>query len=766
MSKETKLFYEFDLFRLDVTERVLMCEGEMVPLTQKAFEVLLVLVERRGRIVGKEELMEKVWPDTFVEESNLAQNIYTLRKVLGQTPAGDGYIVTVPRRGYRFAAAVRELWEEEKAEAETASATPEPEVQVQTDKAAAESIPVSKEGPSIASPEVSPETTALSPPVPVTGGVRPSWIGYPNAMVVIAAVTLLAALGVAWAVSRSGRRSEAISGKMNISALTTSGNITTAAISPDGAYVAYATTDTTDRSTLWIEQRSTSERRAVLPANENHYYALTFSPDAGHLYYVAATNDSPRRSVYRVSVLGGNPKKMFDEVNTAVSFSPDGSQLVLRRAIDTRRVITLSIANPNGGEEKEIASIRYPGVFYDPAWSPDGKMIAAAAGNPSGVAEMYVAGIQLGMGQAGDWTMKPISSRRWRWVGQMDWLPDSSGLVMVAQETSASPRQVWLLKYPSGEAHRITNDTSIYNRLSLAADPGLIAALQVKQVSNVWLIPGDGGGRGRQITVAAGGYRGEISWTPDGKLVYDSEAGSAPAISVMDAEGGNTKLLTGEFAGRAYVGLSRVSPDGRYIVFVSDLKGERHLWRMNMDGSNPVQLTNGSGEHNPAFTPDGRWVLYANLERAGTDRPTIGRVSIDGGEMKRLNDDFTDFPSVSPDGKSFACLYAEGPGPIPYKIAIFPIEGGQPVKIFTRPVQPQTIRWTPDGRGLTYADNPVTGTSKIMIQPVAGGEPKVFAEMDADRIFGLDWSRDGKFLASVRGLWTTNVVLIKNFTRD
>ena len=112
MSNPHRHFYEFDGFRVDVGERVLLRDGEMVSLTQKAFDVLLVLVERQGGIVGKDELMEKVWPDTYVEESNLSQNIYTLRKTLGETPEGDGYIATVPRRGYRFSAPVREVREE------------------------------------------------------------------------------------------------------------------------------------------------------------------------------------------------------------------------------------------------------------------------------------------------------------------------------------------------------------------------------------------------------------------------------------------------------------------------------------------------------------------------------------------------------------------------------------------------------------------------------------------------------------------------------
>jgi Tol biopolymer transport system component len=215
--------------------------------------------------------------------------------------------------------------------------------------------------------------------------------------------------------------------------------------------------------------------------------------------------------------------------------------------------------------------------------------------------------------------------------------------------------------------------------------------------------------------------------------------------------------------GQSYVGQGRVSPDGRYVVFTSDLNGERHIWRMNIDGSNLMQLTKGVGEDYPHCSPDGRWVYYMKLERGDADRPIIGRVSIDGGELKELTTNFTAYPSVSPDGKMFACLRAEGPGPTPWNLAIFPIEGGNPIKIFPQPIQSQTVRWTPDGRGLSYWDNPTSGSSKLWIQPLDGGGPRLLAEFDADRIFGFDWSQDGKYLACVRGLWATNVVLITDF---
>ena len=101
-------FYEFGPFRLDVTERVLLRQGKPVQLTLKAFDTLLVLVERRGHIVEREELMKTVWPDSFVEEGNLTVTISVLRKVLEGGEDGHSYIETVPRRGYRFTAEVRQ----------------------------------------------------------------------------------------------------------------------------------------------------------------------------------------------------------------------------------------------------------------------------------------------------------------------------------------------------------------------------------------------------------------------------------------------------------------------------------------------------------------------------------------------------------------------------------------------------------------------------------------------------------------------------------
>ncbi len=109
MAGSPKVFYEFDSFRIDPEERILSQNGTAIPLTPKAFEILMILVQHSERVVLKDDLMKLLWPDSFVEEANLTQNIFILRKALGESGRSYRYIVTVPGRGYRFATKVAEV---------------------------------------------------------------------------------------------------------------------------------------------------------------------------------------------------------------------------------------------------------------------------------------------------------------------------------------------------------------------------------------------------------------------------------------------------------------------------------------------------------------------------------------------------------------------------------------------------------------------------------------------------------------------------------
>lgn len=765
MSRQIKHFYDFGEFRIDVAGRVLLQNGKILPLTQKAFEVLLFLVERGGEIVEKDELMQRVWQDSFVEESNLAQNIYTLRKILGKTEDGQEYIVTFPRRGYRFAVAVRESREEtEKAYVPDAApfAIEASELEdfdfTQNDEQETVELRV------IIKDEKQEKKSEPPPNIEtVLDSAKSNTYGFltKNKTLLAASLLLIVVITAGFAFwlykGRSGINTISADAfrQISVTNLTTAGNLTSVAISPDGKSVVYGVADKPQLHSLHVVQLATLTDQTIIPPSEIYYYSLTFSREGNYIYYVAGGKSINGRALFRVSSFGGPSTKLIENVDTAVSFSPDGQRMVFRRSLGERKEAALFVANADGSAEKEIAAIRFPETFQDPAWSPDGKMIACAVGHTTGGKNMYVAAMRVD-----EWKIKPVSEQRWRWVGQMAWLADSAGLLMVASEDPSAPYQVWRLSYPKGEATKITNDTNNYNRLSLSADSRALVATARQQATSVWIVPKDNANSAQQITRNVGGYRGKLSWTPDDKIVYDSSIGNPTAISIMNADGSNQKQLTGDRTGRAVVYYSAVSADGRYIVFASDLTGTRHIWRMNIDGSNPVQLTNGDGEDHPHVSQDSRWVVFTRRVSKESDKPTIWKVSIDGGEPVQLTKSITAYPAVSPDGKSVACFYAEKETDS-WRIAIFPFEGGEPVKVFPAFINASpNVRWTPDGRGLTYADN-TAGASKIMIQPLDGGEPVRLIEFN-DEIFGFDWSRDGKYLACVRGVWAANAVLIKD----
>src|ERR1700733_11442195 len=112
MTNHGQGLYEFGPFRLDVRQRLLLRDGQPIPIQPKAFETLFVLVRNSEKVVLKDDLLKAVWPDTFVEESNLSQNIFVLRKALGDSVGANRYIVTIPGRGYRFAEKVQLVGEE------------------------------------------------------------------------------------------------------------------------------------------------------------------------------------------------------------------------------------------------------------------------------------------------------------------------------------------------------------------------------------------------------------------------------------------------------------------------------------------------------------------------------------------------------------------------------------------------------------------------------------------------------------------------------
>lgn len=178
MDGQRKHLYEFGPFQLDATKRLLLRDGEPIPLTPKAVETLLALVQSHGELVEKEEVMKRLWPDTFVEEGNLAVHISLLRKTLTDDENGHPYIETVPKRGYRFVAEVHERWDQ----------PCEPSAVQESSEDATATATAGAANEAIASPSV---PGAVSIPMPGReGGARPAGL---RAALLMSVVALLAA---------------------------------------------------------------------------------------------------------------------------------------------------------------------------------------------------------------------------------------------------------------------------------------------------------------------------------------------------------------------------------------------------------------------------------------------------------------------------------------------------------------------------------------------------------------------------------------------
>src|ERR1043165_447045 len=579
--------YRFGEFVVDTDQKVLLRQDKALPLTPKLFETLLILLENSGRIVRKEQFMERLWPHTFVEEANLTSNIQQLRKSLGDNARQPRYIETVTKRGYRFIANVQRV------------------------EAAPTAVPDRKR---------------------------------PKRKVVIALATVVVVLiaggFVFWRFSRASSKNlgELVANlPLKIERLTDSGQSRNAAISPDGKYVAY-TQMFKGRYSIWIRQLTTNTNSEIVSPSDN-IIGMAFSHSGEYLYFVAGNPSA----LYRVSLFGDVPGKIIERLEGKFSLSPDDGRIAfIRVSTDSngQQEHALMIANSDGANERKLLVRQYPDKLDAPVWSPDGESIVCAHGNSAAGSQ----GVSLVEVRAVDGSTRELSSEKFFNIAKIEWLPQKTGLIMTAGKKPEGYRQLWRVSYPSLQFTEITEGLSSFADLSLTSNGDKGVASQSTRAFDLWVGATGEAENLKKITAVMD----KFCWTPDGRLVYSLNTIGNVDLWVMRPDGQEQKQLT---LNSATNDAPAIPPDGRYIVFISNRAGAFQVWRMQMDGSNPIALTSGGVKNFPVLSPDGKWVLYNT-----TDYWQLWRVSIEGGEATRLSDSYALFPSISPDGKMIACL--------------------------------------------------------------------------------------------------------------
>jgi Tol biopolymer transport system component/DNA-binding winged helix-turn-helix (wHTH) protein len=781
MLEQKQQIYSFNNFRLDVPNRQLLRDGRPVPLPAKAFDMLVVLIENGGRLVGKDELFSSVWPDQIVEESNLTVQVSAIRRALGDNKDNPHYIVTVPGHGYRFTSdVVRVDDEEEEVVIEHHSHS---RIVVETEKetgaeqgssvALANAPEFFASGNDINVPVVQstaiPGTREISvfrptvalPPVAHVTSRSPGrrWLG--------AGVGTLAVFASAFLLYRYLQRTPPAAPlqQITLKRLTSNGKAVNAALSPDGKLFAFVLGTIGNPRSLWLGHVNGGEPIALRPLAAVDYPTLKFSPDSNSLYYVITGEEYQRGSLFRVPVFGGAPEKLRENIAAEITLAPDMKQFVFVRIDEAKRTSTLVIANIDGPAERELVtrSLDYRFLAGTTAWSPDGKTIAVGAVSDENRAPAR----EVLLVTVADGQLRQLTSENYGQVRKVSWLNDRE-LLIIAVEHTLKDAQIWHVYLPSGEVRPINSDLYSYDGpLDLSANGDSLLAIEIQTLTNIWVAPAGKLDQAKKLTFGTIGRREGtygLEWTPTGRLVYSASEDKSQTLWMMEADGSKQKQLTPA----GYVDEQpTATADGRFIVFQSNRSGNYEVWRMNADGSGLLQVTNGGNNEQPSVSPDGKWVVYVSTNLStrlpsGERLGTLWRVALEGGVPLRISDGAAAWPRVSPDGQLIACAYSTLTGSPHMKLALIPIAGGQPLKLFDLPpgvTFRYGLRWTPDGAAVAYRD----WVNGIWRQPIEGGAPQRLPGLPEEKLFAYGWSPDGRQFAFTRGAEIRDVVLMRNF---
>jgi serine/threonine protein kinase len=588
------------------------------------------------------------------------------------------------------------------------------------------------------------DVASAVPSVPTRGWRRQALV----AAVVLAATLAVAIYVVLFAPARTTTARD-----FEITQLTTSGNAINPAITPDGKYVAYVQREG-DRSSLWIRQVATASNVRILEGEPNVVLmGPTITPDGTYVDFIRTQlrDASPTPELWRAPFLGGGSKRLIDNVWTAVGWSGDGQRMAFVRVDGADNSSELVIADRDGGGERVLTKRTLPEMLVSliqvgsppirPAWSPDGRAIATFMAGERDTKVLVVdanTGAQLTM----------LDSKASGIPSGLAWL-DASSIIMSKADTFGGPVQLWRMSYPDGAVFRVTNDVSSYVGVEVDAARDNLVTARSETRASVWL--GDAtGATGAEVLapMASSPNFLTIAWAGN-RILFDTFTNGRAVISTL-APGATapTNLVSD---GALAVGTS----DGRQIVFAKP-GVESSLWVVDADGRQARELVHDrAGE--PVMSPDNRFVVFLST-RSGVQSPWI--VPLDGGEPAEVIRAFAGFGSIdiSPDSQRLLFLSSLEQNRFAFLICELP-KCTTPQRVaLPANFRPSASRWTPDGKGIAYVD---TSLRNIWSLPLDGEAPRQLTHFDDRVIAGFDWSHDGKQLAVIRRTTTNDVLLLK-----
>ena len=690
--------------------------GHKFVLQGQPFQVLAILLERPGELVTREELKNRLWSsDTFVDfDHSLNKAVNRLRDTLSDSAEKPRYIETLPRRGYRFIA-------------EVARDGP-PETRAFRDQLG--------NGIGHITPSSAAGDATLS---------TKSW-----KLIATIAVIFLTAVA-AWRFGRWHDSTGSMSFEnLEIKRLTNNGTVSKVAISPDGRYVAYVP-NPDGNGALRLRQVETGSDTQILPPDLGLFVGLTFSPDGNYIYFVRSDrNDISFRYLYSVPFPGGSSRKLISDVDSNISFSPDGRQITYEHWDPPNNAMELKIANADGTGQRTLTVIHDTSFFMPggpgPAWSPDGRTIVDPKIMVKGQYRSVLYAVSANSG-----TVRQLYAGS-EALGRAVWRPSGDGLLLQMFDLRSHRAQLWTISFPEGVLQRLTHDASEYwQDLDSTKDGKTLVAINATTQTRIWAADARNLSSIVPIT-STDPPMVRVTANAHGKVFARTFSGD---IWSMNFDGSNPTKLEGAHDANF------IQSCGDFIVFIVPRENSETLMRVDADGTHPTELARGN-IFSPTCARESQYVYYVSY----TGPQTIWRMGIQGGIAERISglpgDDIIGLASVSPDERFLAYPYSTyTTGTSGDHYAVMNAPDGSIVKSFDMPHDKFDFGpyWSSDAKYLQFVTTR-GGVSNIWQHPVLGGPARQLTHFASEEIFDFSWSADGSRLFLTRGKVSSDVVLL------
>ena len=535
----------------------------------------------------------------------------------------------------------------------------------------------------------------------------------------LAVALLLALAGLAYLLLRRPPPSE----PSRTSFLTFSGHDADPAASPDGRLVAFVS-QRDGRSRIWLKQIGTGDEVSLTSGEDT---APRFSSDGSEVLFARA--EGLTSSLFRVSLVGGEPRKMIENALSG-DWSPDGSRIAFVRPSERGQRIgsVLSVAGADGSGERLVAETNDRALFF-PRWSPDGRTIAAVRLGGLVSAPDQIMLFDAGTGKS---RLLPTPSGAGA-LSSFAWTRGGKHVVyaQAAQTTSQVPlSRIVVQDVESGESETLLWLPNLIGGLDLLASGQLVfAANSLRQnvrelplrpsvqIPEEWITHGNSADR-------------QPIYSPDGEwIAFSSTRSGNIDVWQVHRKTGSVRRLTSDPADDWDPGFT---PDGKNLLFSSNRGGHFEIWVADADGRRARQLTNdGVDAENATATPDGKWIVYAS---GHPQKRGVWKIRNDGSGAIHMIVTPVLHPEVSPDGRYVMYHTPSDPGwseirvirmedgaPVDFRIRVdFP--GGQATQdLIFWPGSLGRARWMPDGRAIAYVAAGEKGQTGVMVQDFVPG---------------------------------------------